>query len=156
MVTVVLFVANSRLDGRSGERAKSKGSGGLGASVRSGRCAYRMVLPVRRRIHWGIGRFCFWALASFCLVRNDLWLCKVGRRLVSLWFLANISALPALSPARWDLLLSGHVSTPTHRARRLAWTGIFLLCFGRRRVRDAVRFTPRGGKGLDGNYIPAF
>jgi hypothetical protein len=42
-----------------------------------------MVLPVRRRIHWGMGRFCFWALASFCLVRKDLWLC--GREeLVSL------------------------------------------------------------------------
>lgn len=33
-----------------------------------------MVLPVLRRIHWGIGRFCFWALASFCLVRKDFWL----------------------------------------------------------------------------------
>ena len=32
-----------------------------------------MVLPVRRRIHWGIGRFCFWALANFCFVRKDLW-----------------------------------------------------------------------------------
>lgn len=32
-----------------------------------------MVLPVLRRIHWGIGRFCFWALASFCLVRKDFW-----------------------------------------------------------------------------------
>ena len=32
-----------------------------------------MVLPVRRRIHCGIGRFCFCALASFCFVRNDLW-----------------------------------------------------------------------------------
>ena len=36
---------------------------------------YRMVLPVRRRIHWGIGLFCFWALASFCLTRKVLWLC---------------------------------------------------------------------------------
>lgn len=35
-----------------------------------------MVLPVRRRIHWGIGLFCFWALASFCFVRKDLWLCS--------------------------------------------------------------------------------
>jgi hypothetical protein len=35
--------------------------------------SYRMVLPVRRRIHWGIGRFCFCALASFCFVRKDLW-----------------------------------------------------------------------------------
>ena len=37
--------------------------------------AYRMVLLVRRRIHCGIGRFCFCALASFCLVRKDFWLC---------------------------------------------------------------------------------
>ena len=36
---------------------------------------YRMVLPVRRRIHCGIGRFCFCALASFCFVRKDLWDC---------------------------------------------------------------------------------
>ena len=36
---------------------------------------YRMVLPVRRRIHCGMGRFCFWALASFCFVRKDLWDC---------------------------------------------------------------------------------
>lgn len=36
-----------------------------------------MVLFVRRRIHWGIGRFCFCALASFCLVRKDFWLCGV-------------------------------------------------------------------------------
>lgn len=33
-----------------------------------------MVLPVLKRIHCGIGRFCFCALASFCLVRKDLWL----------------------------------------------------------------------------------
>lgn len=38
-------------------------------------CIYLMVLPVLKRIHWGIGRFCFWALASFCLVRKLLWLC---------------------------------------------------------------------------------
>ena len=31
-----------------------------------------MVFPVLNRIHWGIGRFCFWALASFCFVRKDL------------------------------------------------------------------------------------
>lgn len=37
---------------------------------------YLMVLPVRRRIHWGMGRFCFCALASFCLVRKVLWLCR--------------------------------------------------------------------------------
>jgi len=36
---------------------------------------YRIVLPVRRRIHCGIGRFCFWAFASFCFVRKDLWDC---------------------------------------------------------------------------------
>ena len=33
---------------------------------------YRMVLPVRRRIHWGMGRFCFAFLASLVLVRVDL------------------------------------------------------------------------------------
>lgn len=38
--------------------------------------AYLMVLSVFRRIHWGMGLFCFWALASFCLVRNDLWDCR--------------------------------------------------------------------------------
>ena len=37
--------------------------------------SYLMVLPVRRRIHWGMGRFCFCALASFCFVRKVLWLC---------------------------------------------------------------------------------
>ena len=41
-----------------------------------------MVLFVRRRIHCGMGRFCFCALASFCLVRNDLWDCG-GRGRVS-------------------------------------------------------------------------
>lgn len=40
--------------------------------------SYRMVLPVRRRIHWGMGRFCFWALASFCLVLKVFWLCVVA------------------------------------------------------------------------------
>jgi hypothetical protein len=34
-----------------------------------------MVLLVLRRIHWGMGRFCFCAFASFCLVRKVLWLC---------------------------------------------------------------------------------
>jgi hypothetical protein len=38
-------------------------------------CSYLMVLPVRSRIHWGMGRFCFWALASFCLILKVLWLC---------------------------------------------------------------------------------
>lgn len=36
---------------------------------------YLMVLLVRRRIHWGMGRFWRWALASFCLVRKVLLLC---------------------------------------------------------------------------------
>lgn len=39
---------------------------------------YLMVFPVRNRIHWGMGRFCFWARASFCFVRKDLWLCGCG------------------------------------------------------------------------------
>lgn len=34
---------------------------------------HRIVFPVRNRIHWGIGRFCFCAFASFCFVRKDLW-----------------------------------------------------------------------------------
>ena len=34
---------------------------------------YRIVLPVLSLIHCGIGRFCFCALASFCLVRKVLW-----------------------------------------------------------------------------------
>jgi hypothetical protein len=42
--------------------------------VRRKRSMYLMVLPVLNRIHCGMGLFCFWALASFCLVRNDLWL----------------------------------------------------------------------------------
>lgn len=41
-----------------------------------GRRAYRTELLVRRRIHWGTGRFCFCDLASFCLVRKDLRLCE--------------------------------------------------------------------------------
>lgn len=36
---------------------------------------YLIVFPVLSRIHCGIGRFCFCALASFCLVRKDLWDC---------------------------------------------------------------------------------
>lgn len=36
-------------------------------------------MPVRSLIHCGTGRFCFCALASFCLVRKDLWLCSDGR-----------------------------------------------------------------------------
>lgn len=46
--------------------------------------SYLMVLPVLRRIHCGIGRFCFCALASFCLVRKDLWLCKRIRQYIEL------------------------------------------------------------------------
>lgn len=38
-----------------------------------------MVLSVLRRIQWGIGLFCFWAFASFCLVRKDLWLYIRGK-----------------------------------------------------------------------------
>jgi hypothetical protein len=38
--------------------------------------SYLMVLPVLNRIHWGMGLFCFWALASFCFVRKVLWLCN--------------------------------------------------------------------------------
>lgn len=34
---------------------------------------YRILLPVRILIHWGIGRFCFSFLASFCLILNVLW-----------------------------------------------------------------------------------
>lgn len=45
------------------------------SNKRGRRSTYWMVLPVLKRIHWGIGRFCRWALASFCLVRKLLWLC---------------------------------------------------------------------------------
>jgi hypothetical protein len=38
---------------------------------------YRIVFPVRRRIHWGMGLFCFAAFASFCLVRKVLWACNL-------------------------------------------------------------------------------
>lgn len=41
-----------------------------------------MVFPVLNRIHCGMGRFCFCAFASFCFVRNDLWLCTKFRVLV--------------------------------------------------------------------------
>ena len=34
--------------------------------------AYRIVLPVRSRIHWGMGRFCFCFFARMDLVRKDL------------------------------------------------------------------------------------
>lgn len=34
---------------------------------------YRILLSVRNRIHWGIGRFCLSFLASFCLILNVLW-----------------------------------------------------------------------------------
>lgn len=44
--------------------------------VKSEEISYLMVLPVRRRIHCGIGLFCFWALANLTFVRKDLWLCR--------------------------------------------------------------------------------
>lgn len=61
--------------------------------------SYLMVLPVRRRIHWGMGRFCFCALASFCFVRKVLWLCfamvvSPGARVESP--AARIASLPGL------------------------------------------------------------
>jgi hypothetical protein len=41
---------------------------------------YRMVLPVRIRIHCGSGRFCFCFFASLSLIRSVLWLgCGGGR-----------------------------------------------------------------------------
>lgn len=42
-----------------------------------------MVLPVRRRIHWGMGLFCFWALPSFCLVLKVFWLCLERNHILS-------------------------------------------------------------------------
>lgn len=140
-IAAVLLVAKRPLGRRYGERARSRGPRGLGALfVRGGR-AYRMVLPVRRRIHWGIGRFCFWALASFCLVRNDLWLCKGGkRRLVSLWFLAGIPVASALS-APACLPLSG-CSRPSSRP---SFVRTARCCsFGRRR--RAMRFVHAPGR----------
>jgi hypothetical protein len=50
-------------------QAISRAAGGSGES-------YLMVLLVLRRIHWGMGRFCFCARASFCLVRKDFWDCS--------------------------------------------------------------------------------
>lgn len=47
--------------------------GGVDGRNGSGRKTYLMVLPVRRRIHCGIGRFCFCFLARICLVRKVLW-----------------------------------------------------------------------------------
>ena len=35
--------------------------------------AHLMVLPVRMRIHWGRGRFCFCFLPSFCLILKVFW-----------------------------------------------------------------------------------
>lgn len=40
--------------------------------VKYGMSAYLMVLPVLIRIHWGMGRFCFWALPRMRLVLKDL------------------------------------------------------------------------------------
>lgn len=34
---------------------------------------YRILLSVRIRIHWGMGRFCLSFLASFCLILKVLW-----------------------------------------------------------------------------------
>ena len=60
-------------------RARPKDTGSLSppswmVTRELGDLSYLMVLPVRRRIHCGIGRFCFCALASFFFVRKDLWL----------------------------------------------------------------------------------
>lgn len=49
---------------------------------KQGAQSYLMVLPVLRRTHCGMGRFCFCALASFCFVRKVL--CDCGRLLISL------------------------------------------------------------------------
>jgi hypothetical protein len=50
------------------------------SSWADGGASYLMVLLVLRRIHWGMGRFCFCALASFCLVRKDFWLCDKSQK----------------------------------------------------------------------------
>ena len=34
---------------------------------------YLIVVPVRRRNHWGMGRFCLIFLARILLVRKDFW-----------------------------------------------------------------------------------
>lgn len=57
--------------------------------------SYLMVLPVRRRIHWGMGRFCFCAFASFCFVLKVLWLCEGGGLpIVSFVFCINFAVAP--------------------------------------------------------------
>lgn len=65
---------------------------------------HRIVFPVRRRIHWGMGRFCFWALASFCFVRKDLWDWEAGQ----------------LGPRRavWVLVIGGALTGIFEGARR--------------------------------------
>jgi len=59
---------------------------------------YRIVLPVRRRIHCGMGRFCFWALASFCFVRKDLWDWEAGQLALrrAMWVLVIRRALTGI------------------------------------------------------------
>jgi len=39
----------------------------------SGSVTYRIVLSVRMRIHWGIGRFCFCFLAKIFFILKVLW-----------------------------------------------------------------------------------
>lgn len=62
------------------------------AATRHG--TYLMVLPVRRRIHCGMGRFCFCAFASLVFVRKDLWLYSSAISIISHGMLRK-SAIPA-------------------------------------------------------------
>ena len=57
-----------------------------------------MVLPVLRRIHWGMGRFCFCALASFTLVRKDFWDYSSSNRQPNLYTQKNVAAMPVRCP----------------------------------------------------------
>jgi hypothetical protein len=74
VVPVVLLLVSCAL-------ALLRRSRGLCKVSCAGKCggAYLMVLLVLRRIHWGMGRFCFCAFASFCLVRKVLWDCELVR-----------------------------------------------------------------------------
>ena len=55
-------------------RASSCQLGGVAVQTArdAGHATYRMRLSVRRRIHWGIGRFCFIFFARKSFVRRDL------------------------------------------------------------------------------------
>lgn len=86
--------------------------------------AYLIVLLVLNRIHWGIGLFCFCALASFCFVRKDLWL---YRTIISNLSLTALDYSPGLQGTQKA------TSWPVDDGWRGVRTGILTGC---RRYRD--------------------